>query len=96
MTKPRHNAEKATGNIAEQAQELLSQTADAASEKVKEAQKQVGAGLERGQEIYEEVRDGVVEQAEVMDKFVRKNPYAAIGISLGLGILFGLYLRRGD
>jgi ElaB/YqjD/DUF883 family membrane-anchored ribosome-binding protein len=78
------------------AEALLAATAGIAGEKVEEARNRLAAALESGKEIYNRVREQAVEGAKVADQSIRKNPYQAIGIALGVGLLLGyLISRRG-
>ena len=77
------------GQLAEDARALMAATADVAGEKVGEARKRLAAALERGKEIYGQVREKAVEGAKAADEAVREHPYQAIGIALGVGALIG-------
>ena len=67
-----------------------------AGRKAGEARKRLAIALESGKEIYSCVREQAVEGAKVADQTIRKNPYQAIGIALGVGALIGyLVSRRG-
>jgi len=76
------------------AEALLAATVDVAGEKVEEARNRLAAALESGKEIYHRVREQAVEGAKVADQTIRKNPYQAIGIALGVGALLGYLLAR--
>ena len=65
--------------VAREAEELLQATAD-----------QTGARVE---ELRERARDAL-EAARGMDDQVRKNPWAAVAIAAGVGVLIGLLLSR--
>jgi ElaB/YqjD/DUF883 family membrane-anchored ribosome-binding protein len=82
------------GQLAEDAQALMSATADVAGEKVVAARKRLAAALERAKEIGGCVRDKAIEGAKAADKTVRENPYQAIAIGVGVGALFGYLLAR--
>ena len=69
------------GQLAEDAQALMSATADATSEKVKEARHRLAAALERAKEIAGRVRDKTVQAAKATDEAVHKHPYQAMAIS---------------
>lgn len=56
--------------LAEDAQALLSATADVAGEKVGEARKRLAAAVERGREVYGRVREQAIEGAKVTDEVV--------------------------
>jgi ElaB/YqjD/DUF883 family membrane-anchored ribosome-binding protein len=65
--------------VAREAEELLQATAD-----------QTGARVE---ELRERARDAL-EAARGIDDQVRKNPWAAVAIAAGVGVLIGLLLSR--
>lgn len=80
--------------LAEDARALLAATSEVAGEKVAEARSRLSAALERGKEMYGDVKNKAVAGAKAGDKFVRSNPYAAVGIAVGVGALIGLLLGR--
>jgi len=82
------------GQVAEHAQALMAATADATSEKIKEARGRLAAALERSKEICGCVREKVVEGAKATDKAVHEHPYQAIAIGVGVGALIGYLLGR--
>ncbi len=83
-----------TETIADDARALLAATSEVAGEKVAQARHRLSATLERGREMYGEVKDRAVKSAKAGDEFVRTNPYAAVGIALGVGALIGIILAR--
>jgi ElaB/YqjD/DUF883 family membrane-anchored ribosome-binding protein len=82
------------GTLAEDARALMSATADVAGDKVAEARKRLAAALESGKELYGRVRERAVEGAKAADQKVHENPYQAIGIAFGAGLLLGCLLSR--
>lgn len=82
------------GTLAEDARALLSATADVAGEKVGDARKRLTAALESAKHIAANVRDKAVAGAKVADQKVRENPYQAIAIGVGVGVLVGYLLGR--
>ena len=82
------------GQLAEHAQALMAATADATSEKVKEARGRLAAALERSKEICGCVREKVVEGAKATDEAIHEHPYQAIAIGVGVGALVGYLLGR--
>jgi ElaB/YqjD/DUF883 family membrane-anchored ribosome-binding protein len=75
----------------------MSATADVAGEKVADARKRLTAALERAKEIADNVRAKAIAGAQATDEAVHEHPYKAIGIALGVGIVFGLLIaRRGS
>lgn len=85
--------ERAT-SLAEDAQDLLAATADAAEAKVIEARKRLMAALERGKEVWGQAQDYAATKAKVADEVIRDYPYQSIGIAFGVGALLGLLWRR--
>ena len=87
--------------LAEDARALMEATADVAGEKVTEARRRLATALERGRELYGNVRDKAVDCVEVTDEAVHEHPYQAIGIAFGVGALIGYLVahrcsRNGD
>jgi ElaB/YqjD/DUF883 family membrane-anchored ribosome-binding protein len=72
-------------------------TSDMAGEKVDKARKRLGDAMERGKEVYSQVRDKALDGARVADQTVRDHPYQVLGIAFGVGALIGfLTARRRD
>jgi len=99
MNESTANAEKIhpgadLNQLAEDAQALLAATAGVAGEKVGEARHRLAAALERGKAMAGQVRDKAVAGAKVADETVRANPYQAIAIGVGVGVLVGYLLGR--
>jgi ElaB/YqjD/DUF883 family membrane-anchored ribosome-binding protein len=49
---------------------------------------------EKGREATEAVRDVTHDFAETVEKSVRSRPLAAVAVAIGIGVLFGMTLRR--
>ena len=82
------------GQLAEHARALLTATADAVGENVKEARKRLTATLEHAKDMGESFRDKAIAGAKVADATVRENPYQAIAIGVGVGALIGFLVAR--
>ena len=82
------------GQLAEDAQALMSATSDAAGEKVKDARNRLAAALERTKELYGRAREKVVAGAKAADEAVHEHPYQAIAIGVGVGVIIGYLLAR--
>jgi len=80
--------------LADDARALMAATADVAGEKVGEARKRLAAALERGKEIYGQVREKAVEGARAADTAVHEHPYQAIAIGVGVGAILGYLMAR--
>jgi ElaB/YqjD/DUF883 family membrane-anchored ribosome-binding protein len=82
------------GSLADDARALMTATADVTGEKVEQARKRLEAALEKGADLYEEAKDKAAENLKSGDKYIRENPYAALGIGVGVGVLIGFLLAR--
>src|ERR1043165_5305891 len=76
--------------LVEDARALIAVTADATGEKVVEARNRLAATLEKGKDGYGWLRDKAAEGARTADMAVRKHPYEAIAISVGVGAVLGV------
>ena len=63
-------------------------------EKAGETPQRLAAALERGKDIAGNFRDKAVAGAKVADQKVRENPYQAIAIGVGVGVVVGYLLGR--
>ena len=94
MEKQRQAISNHMSTLAEDARALMAATADVAGDKVAEARRRLAAGLENCKETYGRVRAKAVEGVQAADEVVRENPYQAIGIALGVGVLVGYLVAR--
>ena len=94
MDKQKQTVGSYMGALADDARGLMAATSDVAGEKVVDARKRLAAALERGKEVYGQVRDKAINSAKATDHAVRENPYQALGIAFGVGALIG-YLAVG-
>ena len=94
MNKHAHPSTHDTGQLAEDAQALMSATAAVAGEKVGEARKRLAAALERAKEIAGTVRDKAVAGAKAADEAVHEHPYQAIAIGVAVGAVIGYLVAR--
>jgi ElaB/YqjD/DUF883 family membrane-anchored ribosome-binding protein len=94
MNKQRDSTSNYMGAIAEDARALRAATADVAGETISEARKRLATALEHGREIAGDLRDKTVEGAKAVDQKVRENPYQAVAIGVGVGVLIGYFAAR--
>jgi ElaB/YqjD/DUF883 family membrane-anchored ribosome-binding protein len=80
------------------AEALLRATANQAGEKVQEARAKAAESLTAARERLAEIQEGALEQAREFvstgEEYVQRNPWQAVGIAAGIGVLIGLLLRR--
>ena len=69
-------------------------TSEVAGEKVAEARERLNEALERTKELYGEAAVQAKAVAKAGKKFVRSNPYAAIGMAMGFALLVGILMGR--
>ena len=94
MSESTQNISEDASHLADDAQALLTATADVAGEKVGEARKRLTAALERGRQIASRVKEKAVAGAKATDEAVHAHPYQAIAIGVGVGVLVGYLLAR--
>lgn len=83
--------------LAEDARALMTATADVVGDKVGDARRRLAAELERGKDLYGQVRAKAAEGCKVTDEAIHTHPYQAIAIGVGLGAVLGyLVARRGS
>jgi ElaB/YqjD/DUF883 family membrane-anchored ribosome-binding protein len=80
------------------AEELLKATTNQAGEKIAVARQKIEQSLIEGKKALADAEQVVVnkskEAAEIADDYVRENPWAAVGVAAGVGLLLGLLMRR--
>ena len=80
------------------AEELLRATASQAGEKAAQARERIQESLRRAKVQLAEVQDVMIDRtrqaARVTDQYVHENPWRAVGVAAGIGLLIGLLIRR--
>ena len=80
------------------AEELLKASANQAGEKFSVARQKIEQSLVEGRKSLADAEKLLVkkskEAADVADDYVRENPWGAVGIAAGIGIVLGLLIRR--
>ena len=80
------------------AEELLKATASQAGEKVAVARQKIEQSLIEGKKALADAEKIVIERskqyADVADDYIRENPWSAVGIAAGVGLILGLLMRR--
>ena len=80
------------------AEELLKASANQAGEKFSVARQKIEQSLVEGKKSLADAEKLLVkkskEAADVADDYVRENPWGAVGIAAGIGLVLGLLIRR--
>ena len=80
------------------AEELLRATTSQAGEKIAVARQKIEQSLIEGKKALADAEKVVLnkskECAEIADDYVRDNPWSAVGIAAGVGLVLGLLIRR--
>lgn len=84
--------------VIEDAEALLQVTASQTGEKIEavraRAKASVNQARERLSEIQKKTTDQARQAAESADEYVHKNPWQAVGMAAGLGLLLGILINR--
>jgi len=84
-------------NLVADAEELLKATASQAGEKIGVARQKIEQSLIEGKKALADAEKTLVkkskEAVEVADDYVRENPWSAVGIAAGFGLILGLLIR---
>ncbi|HLN86035.1 MAG TPA: DUF883 family protein [Candidatus Limnocylindrales bacterium] len=84
-------------NLVADAEELLRATASQAGEKVAVARQKIEQSLIEGKKALADAEKTLLKKskecAELADDYVRENPWSAVGIAAGVGLVLGLLIR---
>ena len=84
--------------VVNDAEELLRATASQAGEKVSAARERIQDSLHKARVKLAEAEDVVVQKgklaARATDEYVQENPWRAVGIGAGVGLIIGLLIGR--
>ncbi len=83
-------------------EELVNATAEDSRSNVKEMRDRAQRSLKetrgrleaRGEKFYHDTRDGVLDSADLCDRYVHENPWTSIGVGTAVGVVLGLLLGR--
>lgn len=85
--------------VVDDAEELLRATAGQAGDKVAAARERIQANLAVAKERLAEAEHALVEKtkqaARATDEYVHENPWKAVGIAAGVGLVVGMLISRG-
>ncbi|HZP59863.1 MAG TPA: hypothetical protein VFB27_06020 [Opitutaceae bacterium] len=75
-------------------EQLLSDASGPAMDKVEDIRSRISDASESLQEFYGSARQRLIAGARRTDETIREHPYESLAVSLGLGLLLGVLLRR--
>ncbi len=85
--------------VVSDAEELLRATASQAGEKVSVARERIQDSLAAAKARLAEAEEAMLEKtrqaARVTDEYVHDNPWRAVGIAAGVGLVVGMLISRG-
>ncbi|HTI71038.1 MAG TPA: hypothetical protein VMF06_13800 [Candidatus Limnocylindria bacterium] len=70
------------------------QAANSACNGVAKAERFFAAALKTGRDSLQSAQDRAVRSAKATDRLIRDNPYAALGVAVGVGALVGFLISR--
>ncbi len=76
------------------ARELLNATSEDANDATRDARERLAKTLDEARGHYDDAENLVLAKVEQADAYVRKNPYQALGVAAGLGLIAGLFFGR--
>jgi len=85
--------------VVSDAEELLRATAGQAGEKVAAARERIQENLAAAKERLAVAQENMIartrQAASVTDEYVHENPWKAVGIAAGVGLVIGMLISRG-
>jgi len=80
--------------LSEKAQALVTDTVTIAGDEMGKAREGLAAALNRGREIYDQIRSKEMEGTCAVKKAMNEHAVKAIAISIGIGALIGFFTSR--
>lgn len=80
--------------VVQDGEELLRAGAQTITERGMAARDRLATALEKAKETRQKLEEKAISSARKADQLVHEYPYRSIGISFGIGMLFGLALNR--
>jgi ElaB/YqjD/DUF883 family membrane-anchored ribosome-binding protein len=94
QTNPLAPAEEKFRGAADAAEQLIEDSAQEAARVAEQFQAAASAAGELAQTTFQIVGEQITAGAKATDRVIRKNPYAAVGVALGAGVLIGYLIKR--
>ena len=80
--------------IADDAQGLVENAGEHVAQKTEELKARLTDALELAKNMGKKIQEQAVVGAKATDKVIRANPYEAVGVALGVGVLIGYLIKR--
>jgi ElaB/YqjD/DUF883 family membrane-anchored ribosome-binding protein len=77
------------GGVIDGAEALVAATADISEDKLVDIRKTLEADLDAAREHLEELEGRIKERATSVDEYVHENPWQAVGVAAGAGLVLG-------
>jgi ElaB/YqjD/DUF883 family membrane-anchored ribosome-binding protein len=101
MAQPHLNTQQLVDDlqaVIRDAESLLKATASQTGEKIEEARQRAADSVRQAKERLSEVEEEALRRAQALaddaESYVKGNPWQAVGIAAGIGLLLGLLLGR--
>ena len=75
---------------------MVSSSGEHAADKIDELRAGIARAQARLQELYGTAREKITIGAKHADETIRAHPYESLAVALGVGVLLGAVLRRGN
>ncbi len=76
-------------SVAKDAEDLFTETAEVAGEKVHEIKEKFKTTIEGSKNPWKAIENVMIELTKMADQFVHDHPYQSIGMAFGAGAFFG-------
>jgi ElaB/YqjD/DUF883 family membrane-anchored ribosome-binding protein len=94
MSKHKNGVRESAGILVDDTRALLAATAECGEEAVIAARERIADALDQAKDTYVAVQKGAVRSARAADQVIRANPYQALGVAFGAGLILGWLARR--
>jgi len=78
-------------NVGRQAKDIATEAAEDLSNRARSAK---AAAMESAKAVYQMAQSKAIAGAKATDQAIRGNPYAALGVAFGAGLLLGFLIKR--
>ena len=93
-TKTREQLAEELRALTRDAEALIQSSGEDLERQTRELQEKLKGALDLLNLNYETLAEQAKAGAKAADKMIRRNPYAALGVALGVGLLVGYFIKR--